>query len=162
VNVTYQAGDPAHTVGPMEADRPLSVARISAEASAATDLNEVCRWLIGCHGTPMRLEVSDLPELGQGTRLRLTLPVIARRAVLCALWLLEDVDAGGCLLAGQLRFVAHPTQPDIKLTFSGRTESAMRSSQLRRRADQAARQLLQLIAESIQRPAGVGPAGAPA
>src|SRR5713226_5675721 len=139
----------------MEADRPLSVARISAETSASANLDEVCRWLIECQGNPLRLGVGDLPELGQGSRLKLTLPVIARRAVICALWLLEDVDAGGCLLSGQLRFVAHPTQPDLKVTFSGRTATAMRSTQLRRRADHAARQLLQLIAESIQRSVGL-------
>lgn len=123
---------------------------ISAEASASADLSEVCRWLIESQGNPLRLRVDDLPALGLGTRLRLALPVTGRRAVMCTLWLLEDVEAGACLLAGQLRFVAHPTRSHIKVTFSGHPETAMVS--LRRQADHAARQLVELIAGFIERP----------
>src|SRR3981081_2412578 len=89
-------------------DRPLVVARISAEASAAAQLDVVCRWLIESLPNPMRLAVEDSTASGQDSCLRLALPITAPRAALCGLWLLEDVDTGGCLLAGQLRFVARP------------------------------------------------------
>lgn len=92
--------------------------------------------------------------MGRGVRLRLAVPMTARRAVMCALWLLEDVDAGACLLAGQLRIVAHPTGSDIKLSFTGRSALAV-GSELVRQPQHAARQLLQLIADSIQRPPGL-------
>jgi hypothetical protein len=139
----------------MDVTRPLAVARISVETSAPVDLNAVCRWLIERQGGPVSFDAGDLPALGQRTRLRLALPVTAPRAVLCALWLLEDLGAGGCLLAGQLRFVAHPTESAIRLSFIGRTAEAMRSVSLGRHADHAARQLIELIANSIQRPAGL-------
>ena len=133
-------------------DRRLAVARISAEASASAALDEVCRWLIARQSNPVRLDVDDLPALGQDCWLRLAVPVTAPRAVLCALWLLEDVDAGGCLMSGHLRFVAHPTGPDIRLSFSGRTATAVPPSLLHGQANHAARQLLELIAASIERP----------
>jgi hypothetical protein len=133
-------------------DRRLAVARISAEASASAALDEVCRWLIARQSNPVRLDLDDLPALGQDCWLRLALPVTAPRAVLCALWLLEDIDAGGCLMTGHLRFVAHPTSPDIKLSFSGRTATAMKPTLPQGHANHAARQLLELIAESIERP----------
>ena len=133
-------------------DQRKAVARISAEASASAALDEVCRWLIARQSNPVRLDVDDLPALGQDCWLRLALPVTAPRAVLCALWLLEDIDAGGCLMTGHLRFVAHPTGPDIRLSFSGRTATAMRPTLLQGHANHAARQLLELIAESIGRP----------
>ena len=136
----------------MQIAPPLIAAPISVETSASADLNEVCRWLIESQGNPVRLRADDLPALGQGTRLRLALPMTGRRAVLCTLWLLEDVEAGACLLAGQLRFVAHPTRPHIKLTFSGHPETAMKLGALRRQADRAARQLVELIARLIERP----------
>jgi hypothetical protein len=135
----------------MEAQQK-AVARISAEASASAALDEVCRWLIARQSNPLRLDVDDLPALGQDCWLRLALPVTAPRAVLCALWLLEDIDAGGCLMTGHLRFVAHPTGPDIRLSFSGRTATAMRPTLLHGHANHAARQLLELIAASIERP----------
>jgi hypothetical protein len=133
-------------------DQRNAVARISAEGSASAALDDVCRWLIARQSNPMRLEVEDLPALGQDCWLRLALPVTAPRAVLCALWLLEDIDAGGCLITGHLRFVAHPTRPVIRLSFSGRTATAMRPTLLQGHANHAARQLLELIAESIERP----------
>jgi hypothetical protein len=133
-------------------DRRMAVARISAEASASTALDEVCRWLIARQSYPIRLDRNDLPALAQDCWLRLALPVTAPRAVLCALWLLEDIDAGGCLMTGHLRFVAHPTGPDVRLSFSGRTATAMRPTLLQGHANNAARQLLELIAESIARP----------
>jgi hypothetical protein len=126
----------------MQVDFPLTAAHFSAETSASADLDDVCRWLIECQSNPMRLDVRDLPALGQGTRLRLALPVTAPRAVLSTVSLLEDVDAGGCLLTGHLRFVAHPTERDIRLSFSGRAETAMGSSAIRRQAAHAARELL--------------------
>lgn len=127
---------------------------ISAETSASADLDDVCRWLIECQGNPVLLAAGDLPAIGQGSRLRLALPLTAPRAVLCALWLVDE--AGGLpLLAGQLRFVAHPTGSSIRLSFSGRTATAMGSGLLCL-ADQAARQLLDVIARSIERPASMG------
>jgi hypothetical protein len=136
----------------MQEDRPLMVTRFSAEATASAGLDAVCRWVIAGQCKPVRLGVDDLPAIGQASRLRLDRPITAPRAVLCAVWLLEDVDAGGCLLAGQLRFVAHPTGSEIRLNFSGRTAAAMRSGVLRREADHAATQLLEVIAETIERP----------
>jgi len=135
----------------MQANFPLTAAHISAETSASADLDDVCRWLIECQANPVRLEVRDLPTLGQGTRLRVAHPVTAPRAVLSTVSLLEDVDAGGCLLTGHLRFVSHPTEPGIRLTFNGRTETAMGSSAVRRQAAHAARELLDVIAASIER-----------
>jgi hypothetical protein len=139
----------------MDMNRPLAVAPISVETSAAVDLGAVCRWLIERQDSPLSFGPGDLPALGQKTRLRLALPVTAPRAVLCALWLLEDLGTGGCLLAGHLRFVAHPTGSHIRLSFIGRTAEAMRSVSLGRHADLAARQLIELISDSIQRPASL-------
>lgn len=125
----------------------MIVVRVSVETTAAAELAEVCRWLIEVR-SPVGLGVEDVPAIGQPSRLRFELPIVAPRAVLCALWLLEEADPGGCLLAGQLRVVAHPTAPGVRLSFSGQTSSAMRSSQLRRQADDAAHQLLEHIATS--------------
>lgn len=136
----------------MQVDFPLTAAHVSAETSASADLADVCRWLIECQCNPMRLDVRDLPAIGLGTRLRLALPITAPRAVLTSLTLFEDVDAGGCLLAGHIRFVAHPTDPAIRLSFSGRAEAGMASGAIRRRAEHAARELLDVIAASIERP----------
>lgn len=149
---TYRGSSRVFSVDAMQVDFPLTAAHISAETSASADLDDVCRWLIECQANPVRLDVRDLPALGQGTRLRLALPVIAPRAVLSTVSLLEDVDAGGCLLTGHLRFVAHPTEPDIRLSFSGRAETAMGSSAIRRQAAHAARELLDVIAAAIERP----------
>jgi hypothetical protein len=128
------------------------LARLSAEASASAGLDAACRWLIEGQRTPIRLNAQDLPALGQDSLLRLTIPITAPRAVLCALWLFEDADAGSCLLAGHLRFVAHPKGSHIKLNFNGRTTAAARSRLVAGDADSAARQLLELIAESIEHP----------
>jgi hypothetical protein len=136
----------------MQEARTSGVARISAEISAAADLDGVFRWLIERHGTPMRLDVNEMPALGQQSWLRLALPITAPRAVLCTLWLVDDVVAGRCLLAGHLRVIAHPTGSDIRLSFNGRTANAMRSGTLHRQADQAGRQLLEAIGRSIERP----------
>src|SRR5260370_6936702 len=121
----------------MQVDSPLTAAHVSVESSASADLDDVCRWLIECQANPVRLDVRDLPALGQGTRLRLALPVTAPRAVLSTVSLLEDVDAGGCLLTGHLRFVAHPTEPDIRLSFTGRAETTMASTSIRRHTPHA-------------------------
>jgi hypothetical protein len=139
----------------MQDDRPPKVAHISAETSAHADLDKVARWLIACQLNPIRFDADDLPALGQRSRLMLAIRLTARRAVLCTLRLLEDVDAGGCLLAGQLRFVAHPTGSDIRVSFDGRTETAMRSGLVSRGVDHAVRQLLDVIAQSIERPTAV-------
>lgn len=129
--------------------------RISAESSASADLDDVCRWLIQCQGNPVVLDAGDLPAIGLGSRLQLALPLTAPRAILCALSLVED-DGGLPLLAGQLRFVAHPTASSIRLSFSGRTATAMAmGSGFLRLADQAARQLVDVIARSIERPASL-------
>jgi hypothetical protein len=132
-------------------DRPLVVARISAEASAAAELDVVCRWLIESLSNPMRLAVEDIPAIGQGSCLRLALPITAPRAALCGLWLLEDMETGGCLLAGQLRFVAHPTDSGVRLSFAGHSAAVLRYGLLEGQADRAAQQLLQTIAASIDR-----------
>ncbi len=139
----------------MQVDSPLTAAHVSVETSASADLDDVCRWLIDCQANPVRLDVRDLPALGQGTRLSLALPVTAPRAVLSTVSLLEDVDAGGCLLTGHLLFVAHPTEPAIKLSFIGRAETAMGSSAIRRQAAHAARELLDVIAAAIERPSAL-------
>jgi len=134
---------------------PLTAAHISAETSASADLDDVCRWLIDSQSNPVRLDVRDVPTVGLGTRLRLALPVTAPRAVLSTVSLLEDVDAGGCLLTGHLRFVSHPTGQGIRLSFIGRAEAAMGSSAIRRQAAHAARELLDVIAAAIERPSAV-------
>ena len=137
----------------MKAGMAPKDARISAETSAYGNLEEVCRWLIERRGNPLLLDAQDLPALGQGTRLRLAIPLTARRAVLCAIWLLEGDAGDGCLLSGQLRFVAHPRSSEILMTFSGRTAMAMTTAALYRRAHHVVGELLQLIAESIAGPA---------
>lgn len=116
------------------------------------DLTDVFRWLAQRHGSAMRLDVADVPALGQHSWLRLALPITAPRAVLCTVWLVDDVVAGECLLAGHLRFVSHPTESDIRLSFSGRTATAMRSGGLHSQANHAARQFLEVIGRSIERP----------
>ena len=123
----------------------MLIARISAEISALADLRDVCRWLIECQYKPQRLEADHLPALGQHTLLRVARPVTAPRAVLCTLWLLEEAERGGCLVAGTLRFVGHPTAPDVRLSFDGRAVSTGPG-------DRTAHQLLELIAASIGRP----------
>ena len=129
-----------------------NVARVSAEGSTAAGLDDVFGWLVQNQGNAIRLDVEDVPALGQHSWLRLAVPISAPRAVLCTLWLVDDVVAGECLLAGHLRFVAHPTRSDIRLSFSGRTAVAMRSGALRLQAAHAARQLLDVVGRSIERP----------
>ena len=139
----------------MKAEPVSKATRISVETSASANLDQVVRWLLERRGNPLRLEAYHLPSLGQGARLMLAVPMTARRAVLCALWLLEDGAAGGCLLSGQLRFVAHPIEPDVTVSFRGHTAMAMTSGFLYRRAHHAVGELLQLIAESISQPAAI-------
>jgi hypothetical protein len=129
-----------------------NVARMSAERSTPARLDEVLRWLVQHQGTATRLDVEEVPALGRHSWLRLARPITAPRAVLCTLWLVDDVVAGACLLAGHLRFVAHPTSSVVTLSFSGRTAAAMRFAALDREADHAARQLLEVIGSSIERP----------
>ena len=134
----------------MQGVRQLVVARISAETSASAHLAEVVRWLIAAQSKLLRFVADELPALGQDSLLKLGRPITAPRALLCALWLLEDGDAGECLMAGQLRFVAHPTGSDVRMSFSGGTTTVMKHGPLAQ-ADHAARQLLQAIAGSIER-----------
>jgi hypothetical protein len=136
----------------MKAEPVSKATRISVETSASANLVEVSRWLLEARSKPLRLEAGHLPSLGQGARLMLAVPMTARRAVLCALWLLEDSAAGTCLLSGQLRFVAHPSGSDVTVSFSGHTAMAMTSGFLYRQAHHAVGELLQLIAESIPQP----------
>jgi hypothetical protein len=143
----------------MQEDRLMLVARISAEISVPADLNDVCQWLIECQYNPVRLDADDLPAIGQHSWLRVALPITAPRAVLCTLWLVDEVGAGGCLLAGTLRFVAHPRASEIRLSFDGRTAAATRPEGHRGRRDEAARQLLKLIGASIARPRLLSAAG---
>jgi len=130
----------------------MEVARLSAETSAPFDLGVVCRWLIESRSNLIRLQIDHLPALGQGSRLRLALPITAPRAVLCAAWVMEDVEAGRCLLVGQLRFVAHPAGSGTRLSFSGRTAAAMSPDLVHRHANHAAWQLVDVIARSIAAP----------
>src|ERR1700730_7093603 len=129
----------------MNEDRPMLVARISAEISALTDLSDVCRWLIERQDNPLRLDAGHLPALGQHSLMRVARPVTAPRAVLCALWVVQEAERGGCLVAGTLRFVGHPSASEVKLSFDGRAVPTGPG-------DGAARQLLELIAASIGRP----------
>lgn len=126
----------------MQGIRPALIARISAQISASADLNQVCRWLIECQHDPVHVDAGHLPALGSNSRLRVARPITARRAVLCAVWLVEEVDAGVCVLAGHLRFVAHPTAPEIKVAFDGQARPNIGATAL---------QLLELIAASIKR-----------
>src|SRR5487761_373186 len=115
------------TVATMTDDRALLLAPISAEMLVSTDLDEVYRWLVECQYNPVRLDVDDLPALGQHTWLRVGPRITARRAILCTLWLVEDVAGGRCLVAGHLRFVAHPTTSSVKVAFDGRTAATPRT-----------------------------------
>jgi len=144
------------TVGTMNAERSLLAAPISAEMLVSTDLDEVYRWLVECQYSPIRLDAGDLPALGQGTWLRVGPRITARRAILCTLWLVEDVARGGCLVAGHLRFVAHPTTSSVKVTFDGRTTARPRTEEPSAGSN-AARQLLVLVAAAIERPRTVAP-----
>ena len=137
----------------MKAEPVSKATRISVETSASANLVEVSRWLLEARSNPLRLEAEHLPSLGRGARLMLAVPMTARRAVLCALWLLDDGAAGACLLSGQLRFVAHPSGSDVTVSFRGHTAVAMTSGFLYRQAHHAVGELLQLIAESIPNPA---------
>ena len=123
----------------------MLIARTSAEISAFADLSDVCRWLIECQYNPLRVDAGHLPALGQHTWLRVARPVTAPRAVLCTIWLVEEAEGGGCLVAGTLRFVGHPTASEVRLSFDGR---AIPTGQ----EDSAALQLVELIAASIGRP----------
>jgi hypothetical protein len=134
----------------MHGDRQLVVARISAEASASAHLAEVCQWLIDGRANPVHLGLDAVPAIGQDCWLVLARPITAPRALLCTLWLLEDLDASGCLLAGQLRFVAHPTASLIRMSFHGGSAMVFRDGPIRHRANHAAQQVLGLIAESIE------------
>src|SRR5260370_18769625 len=97
-------------------DRQL-VARISAELSASTGLTEVCAWLIESRHHPVRLEAGHLPALGRRSWLSVARPITAPRAVLCTLWLLDQLERGSCLVVGKLRFVGHPTPPAVRISF---------------------------------------------
>jgi hypothetical protein len=156
VHVTYRERIAPDKVGAMNEDRPLWVARISAEISSSADLNDACRWLIECQYRPVRLDADHMPALGRHSWLRVALPITAPRAVLCTLWLVDDVDSGSCLLAGTLRFVAHPRASDIRLSFDGRTAAATRPVVSQGQGDEAALQLLDLIAASIVRARQIG------
>ena len=137
----------------MKAEPVSKATRITVETSASANLDEVCRWLLECRANPLRLEAEHLPSLGQGARLMLAVPMTARRAVVCALTLLEEGAAGACLLSGQLRFVTDPHGADVTLRFSGPAAMSTTSGFLYRRAHHAVGELLQLIAESTPQPA---------
>jgi hypothetical protein len=146
--------------------RPSMLARISAETSVSAHLHEACHWVIECQTNRVRLDVDELPALGCGSTLIVGRPITAARAVLCALWLLEDAVGGACLLAGRIRFLAHPTGTGIKLSFSGRAAATQTGSGLPPgQADHAARQLLDVVAKSLGRrgsnAAALGPAVSP-
>ena len=97
---------------------------------------------------PVRLDAGHIPALGRHIWLRVGRPITAPRAVLCTLWLVAEVESGDCPVAGTLRFVAHPTASDVRLSFDGRTVP-------NGEGNRAALQLLELIAASIgRRPTG--------
>src|SRR5260370_18492250 len=98
-------------------DRQL-VARISAELSASTGLTEVCAWLIESRHHPVRLEAGHLPALGRRSWLSVARPITAPRAVLCTLWLLDELERGSFLVPGKLRFLWHPTPSNLRLGFA--------------------------------------------
>jgi hypothetical protein len=123
--------------------------RVSAEISVSADLGEVCRWLIECQDS-VRFDAGDLPAFGQASWLRLALPITASRAVLCAVRLIGEGDSGGCLLEGHLRFVAHPSSSDLKLSFNGRAMPTPARKGLRGENDGAADQVLGQIAIAIE------------
>src|SRR5258706_6465235 len=109
----------------MQDSRLSNVARISVERSTPAPLDEVLRWLVQHQGTAMRLDSEEVPALGRHSWLRLARPITARRAVLCTLWLVDDVVAGACLLAGHLRVGAHPNRSVGGVNFSRRNAVAM-------------------------------------
>jgi hypothetical protein len=146
----------------MNERRPPMLARISAETSASAHLHEACHWVIECQTNRLRFEVDDLPALGCGSTLIVGRPITAARAVMCALWLLEDAVGGACLLAGRIRFLAHPTDSGMRLSFSGRAATPTRSGLPLGEAEHAARQLLEVVARSLGRPRRKMPALAPA
>jgi len=119
-------------------------ARLLAETSAPANLDEALDWLIERQSNPVRFDIDDLPALGQDCWLKVALPITAPRAVICAVWLIEDVDEGPCVMAGHLRFVGHPTVPATRLSFSGRSATPTGPGH------EAARQLLGVIAASIE------------
>jgi hypothetical protein len=82
----------------MQEFRPWVSARLSAETSAPANLDEALRWLIDSQCNPVRIAVDDVPALGLYCWLRLAPPITAPRAVICALWLIEDIDDGACVL----------------------------------------------------------------
>jgi hypothetical protein len=141
-------------VGNMPEQRLLLVAPISAEILVATDLNDVHHWLVECQSNPVRLDAEHLPALGRHSWLRVGPPIRGPRAVLCRLWLVEAVDRAGCLVAGHLRFVAHPTTSDVKVAFDGCTGAAPRT-EATGKSGNAARQLLVQIAAANERPRSV-------
>jgi hypothetical protein len=128
----------------MQEFRPWTSARLAAQVSAAADLNHALGWLIERQYNPARFGIDDLPALGHDSWLKLALPITAPRAVICALWLIDDVDDGACVLAGHLRFVGHPAGTNIRLSFSGRSATPGGPGH------DAARQLLGVIAASIE------------
>jgi hypothetical protein len=135
----------------MDDRRPSMLARITAETSVSAQLHEARGWVVQCQTSRVRLDVDDLPALGCGSTLIVSRPITAPRAVLCALWLLEDVVGGACLLAGRIRFLAHPTDSGIQLSFSGRAATRTASGLPLSQADHAARQLLDVVAKSLGR-----------
>jgi len=104
----------------MQGVRQLVVARISAETSASAHLGEVVRWLIAAQSKLLRFVADELPALGQDSLLRLgrpiTAPARALRIVAARGWRRRRMPD-----AGQLRFVAHPTGSDVRMSFSGGT-----------------------------------------
>jgi hypothetical protein len=126
----------------MKEDRAMLVARVSAEMCTSATLTDVSEWVIARQHNHLRVHANHLPALGRHTWLRMARPIMAPRALLCTLWLLEDADGGACLVAGTLRFVSHPQGSDVRLSFEG---LAVRTA----RGDAAAVQLLHLLASSI-------------
>ena len=65
MDCTYPGRLTLARVARMQEARISNVARISAERSTAAGLDDVFRWLVEHQGMAMRLDVDEVPALGQ-------------------------------------------------------------------------------------------------
>src|ERR1700736_5005594 len=73
----YRGCVPMGRLSRMQSARLSTVARIAAERPTAAGLDDAFRWLVQHQGTAMRLDVEEVPALGQHSWLRLALPITA-------------------------------------------------------------------------------------
>jgi len=100
VKLTWPSAFAMPRVDLMQGGHQLVVARISAETSASAHLT-------ACSAGSSRPSTSccawwprNYPRSGRRVGSGWAAPSPAPRALLCALWLLEDEDGGGCLMQG--------------------------------------------------------------